>query len=73
MKTNCLFWAIKYRLLNRGSKLMAEWDDELNWYHYYIIHNNFELHCEQKFPKHKWSIFFEYKIRKIRLRRKNKK
>ena len=48
MKSNCLLYAVKYRLTNRKSKLKACWDDELNFYHFFIIHDDYEIHCEQK-------------------------
>ena len=70
-KSNCLLFALKYRFKNPGSKIKAEWDDKLHWFHYYIIHNGFEIHCEQKNRKDKWTFLFEYKIRKIKLRKKN--
>lgn len=70
--TNCLIWSIWYWIHNSGSKIKAEWDDELCWFHYYIIDGEFELHCEQK-HEGRCTPLFEYTIRKVKLRSKNKK
>ena len=71
MITNCLLWSIAYRIKNKGSEIKAEWDDELCWYHYYIIHDGFELHLEQK-KLGRWTPLFNGEIRKVKLRKKNK-
>lgn len=71
MITNCLIWSINYRVTHKGSKLKAEWDEKLCWYHYYIIDGEFEVHCEQM-NKGRWTPLFAPKIRKVKLRSKNK-
>ncbi len=70
--TNCLIWTIQYRALNPGSKIRAEWDEDLCWFHYYIVQGDFELHCEQK-QEGRWTPLFQEKIRKVKLRKKNKR
>lgn len=72
MKTNCLFFAIKYRLSHRYSILKAEFDDEFCFYHFYIIDGDREIHCEQKNKNEKWKPLFEAKIVSLRLRKKNR-
>ena len=72
MKSNCLLYAIKYRLTHKKSKIKACWDDKLKFYHFFIIHDNFEIHCEQKNSNDKWAFLFEYKVVKIKLRNKYK-
>jgi hypothetical protein len=71
MRTNCLIWSVKYRINNPGSKLKAEWDSKLCWFHYYVIDGEFEIHCEQRYEG-RWTPLFVPKIRKVKLRKKNK-
>lgn len=68
MKSNCFFWTIGYKMKNPNSRIKAEFDKTLGFYHFYIIHNEYEFHCEQKNRKDKWSLFFEYKIYKIKIK-----
>lgn len=68
VKTNCLLYSLQYRFANRDAKLMAEWDRGLGFFHFYILHNGFEIHCEQKYNEDQWTFLFEPKIIKIRRR-----
>ena len=72
-RTNCLLFAISYYLTNKGCRIKADWDKTLGFYHFYIIHGDFEIHCEQKHKNDNWSFLFEPEIIKIRLRNRNKR
>lgn len=72
-KTNCFLFALNYCFINWDAKIMCEYDDELCFFHFYVIQGNYEIHCEQKNSNDEWTWLFEYEIRKVKLRCKNRK
>ncbi len=55
--TNCLFFSIWYRI-NKGGKMVAEFDPNLCFWHFYIQKDWKEIHLEQENRKtERWKPF----------------